>query len=113
MPRPQRCRRICKEPRFERFSPEGVAEDEVVTLSVDEYEAIRLMDLEKHTHEEASRQMEISRTTVTEIYESARTKLAESIVHGKPLVISGGNYKVCGRCGNGHGKGLCGKKMQK
>ena len=42
----------------------------------DEYEVIRLVDLEKKTHEQCSAQMDVSRTTVTEIYESARYKLA-------------------------------------
>lgn len=94
MARPSRCRRICSEPAYERFAPDGTACGRVV-LTVDEYEAIRLIDLEKLTHEQCARQMDISRTTVTEIYESARTKIADSIIHGKMLFISGGNYRVC------------------
>ncbi len=39
--------------------------------------------------------MDISRTTVTEIYESARYKLAQCIVNGKRLIIAGGNYRIC------------------
>lgn len=39
--------------------------------------------------------MDVSRTTVTEIYESARYKLAQCIVNGKRLIISGGNYRIC------------------
>ena len=42
-----------------------------------------------------AQQMGISRTTVTEIYESARYKLADSVVNGKKLHISGGNYCFC------------------
>lgn len=75
--------------------PEGHSAENKVILTVDEYEVIRLIDLEKMTHEQCAKQMEISRTTVTEIYESAREKLADSIVNGKQLVISGGNYRVC------------------
>ena len=37
-----------------------------VTLAVEEYEVIRLIDLEKLTHEQCAKQMDISRTTVTE-----------------------------------------------
>lgn len=95
MPRPQRCRRVCCEPEYERFSPDGIPVNEEVMLSVDEYESIRLMDLEGKTHEQAAAQMEISRTTVTEIYESARRKMADCVVNGKHLVISGGNYRLC------------------
>ena len=40
-------------------------------------------------------QMEIGRSTVTEIYESARGKIADSLINGRRLVIDGGNYKLC------------------
>ena len=69
MPRPPRCRRICQAPQYETFSPEECPrESEAVTLTLDEYEVIRLVDLEKKTHEQCAAQMDISRTTVTEIY---------------------------------------------
>lgn len=95
MPRPQKCRKICSEPEYISFFPDGYPANEVIYLSVDEYEVIRLVDLEKLTHEQTARQMEISRTTVTEIYESARGKIADSIVNGKQMVITGGNYFIC------------------
>ena len=95
MPRPQRCRRICTEPSVSCFSPEQPADGEAIVLSLDEYEVIRLVDFEKLTHEACAKQMEISRTTVTEIYETARYKLADSIVNGKRLRIAGGNYRIC------------------
>ena len=48
MPRPPRCRRICQAPQYESFSPEECPrESEAVTLTLDEYEVIRLVDLEK------------------------------------------------------------------
>ncbi len=95
MARPSRCRRICTEPAYDSFSPEGISCGERVVLTVDEYEVIRLIDLEKLTHEQCARQMDISRTTVTEVYEAARGKIADSIVHGKLLLIAGGNYRLC------------------
>ena len=95
MARPQRSRRICKIPEYSCFSPEGSTNTNVVILSLDEYETIRLVDLEKHTHEQCAAYMDISRTTVTEIYESARNKIADCIVNGKQLIISGGNYHLC------------------
>ena len=72
MARPSRCRRICSEPAYESFIPEGIPCQGQVILTLDEYEVIRLIDLEKLTHEQCARQMDISRTTVTEIYEAAR-----------------------------------------
>ena len=95
MSRPQRCRRICCAPQFDSFSPEKTPESEAVTLTLDEYEVIRLVDLEKKTHSQCAAQMDISRSTVTEIYESAREKLARCIVYGQRLLINGGNYRVC------------------
>lgn len=95
MPRPPRCRRICCAPQYESFSPEYSQEPETVTLTLDEYEVIRLVDLERKTHEQCAAQMDISRTTVTEIYENAREKIARCIVYGQRLVIAGGNYRLC------------------
>lgn len=95
MPRPQRCRRICSEPSVTVFLPEDAENAEPVFLTMDEFEAIRLVDSEKQTHEQCAKQMEISRSTATEIYESARSKIADSLVKGRPLVIEGGNYRLC------------------
>jgi len=83
------------EPVYDSFTPDKKLPSENIVLTLDEYEAIRLIDLEKQTHEQCSRQMGISRTTVTELYEAARYKIADSIVHGKRLNISGGHYTVC------------------
>ncbi len=107
MPRPKRCRRICAEPAYDVFLPEGIAGGEPVVLTLDEYEAIRLIDLEKKTHEECAAWMEVSRTTVTEIYESARYKLADCIVNGRRLCISGGDYRICDGTAKGCGAARC------
>ena len=109
MARPSRCRRICAQPNYNRFVPVGYECPDKVTLSVDEYEVIRLVDLEKLTHEQCARQMDISRTTVTEIYEAAREKVADVIVNGKPLEIAGGNYRIC----DGVAAGCCRKRCVK
>ncbi len=95
MARPTKCRRICAKPAYDSFSPNGASPGEYVLLTLDEYEAVRLIDLEKMTHEQCAYQMDISRTTVTELYESARYKIADCIVRGKMLHIAGGHYRVC------------------
>ena len=96
MPRPPRCRRICGVPQVDTFCPNGCENTEPILLTLDEYEVIRLVDLEQQTHEQCAAQMDISRSTVQEIYESARSKIAAYLVHGKPLHITGGNYRICG-----------------
>lgn len=94
MPRPVKYRRIYKEPDYDGFEPNGIPCNEQITLSVDEYETIRLIDLEKLTQEECSLRMEVSRPTVTALYESARNKIADCLVNGKKMIISGGKYKL-------------------
>lgn len=106
MARPPRCRRICELPRIDTFRPEGCEDREPILLSLDEYEVIRLVDLEQKTHEQCAVQMDIARSTVQEIYEAARQKIAACLVYGKPLRITGGSYRICGgqehaRCGCG------------
>ncbi|WP_041139208.1 DUF134 domain-containing protein [Beduini massiliensis] len=108
MARPTRCRRVCMEPAYDCFQPDGVPTREEVMMTLDEYETIRLIDLEKRTHEQCAKQMEISRTTVTEIYETARQKLADSVVNGKRLYISGGHYQLC----DGTASFCCNKKCR-
>ncbi len=104
MPRPRKHRRVCSHPRCTSFKPCG-GEGQVVTMTFDEYEAIRLIDLEGLTQEQCSEQMEVARTTVQAIYASARKTLAQCIVEGRPLKIGGGDVRFCEHhnpsCGNG------------
>ena len=77
-------------PLYRSFSPDDIAADESVRMTVDEYEAVRLLDAEGLTQEACADRMNVARTTVTAIYDSARKKLADAIVHGKRLLIAGG-----------------------
>ena len=94
MPRTPRCRRIQAFPDYWSFSPEDGGQAETITMTLDEYECIRLMDREKLTQEQCAQRMGIARTTVTGIYDSARSKLAEALVDGKTLRIGGGSYQL-------------------
>lgn len=109
MPRPRKWRKVCCLPERNRFGPLGSPTDavNVVKMTVDEYETIRLIDLESFTQEECASQMNIARTTVQGIYNDARKKLAESLVNGKVLWIEGGEYRLCDGSGIGCGAGGC------
>lgn len=105
MARPKKCRRVCRTPLVRSFSPDNGG-GELVVLTLDEMECIRLLDWEKMTQEQCAAQMLVTRTTVTGIYDRARRKLADALVNGKMLHIAGGEVHVCehsehccGRCG--------------
>ncbi len=107
MPRPIKWRKVCSLPESNRFGPLDLYADEKnqVRMTVDEYEAIRLIDLEGFTQEECAKKMNVARTTVQGIYVQARKKIAESLVNGKVLLIEGGEYRLCEELGNGCGRG--------
>ncbi|MEG0853457.1 MAG: DUF134 domain-containing protein [Angelakisella sp.] len=95
MARPVKPRRICQMPQTAEFVPNTQNSSLLVELAVDEYEAIRLIDLLGFTQEDCALQMNVARTTVQAIYDTARRKLADAVVNGKRLIITGGNYDVC------------------
>ena len=107
MPRPMKWRKVCCLPESSKFGPLDLKVDDenVVRMTVDEYEAIRLIDLEGFTQEECAKQMDVARTTVQGIYAKARKKVAESLVNGKVLLIEGGVYRLCEGFRNGCGRG--------
>jgi len=81
-------------PQITYFKPAGVplALLKEVRLSVEEAEAIRLKDLEGLEQEECAQRMHISRPTFHRVLESARKKVAESLINGKAIRIEGGNF---------------------
>jgi len=97
MPRPRKWRNVCCLPESKVFGPlnEANPDGEMITMTVEEYETIRLIDLEGMTQEECADRMNVARTTVQRIYNDARRKLAETLVNGTILKIEGGTYKLC------------------
>ncbi len=96
MPRPFCCRRVSGQPSSTFFKPRGVPLTllEVVTMTVDEYEAIRLADLEGLYQEDAAQHMGVSRQTFGRIVESAHRKIADALAHAKALEIKGGEIEM-------------------
>ncbi len=95
VPRKEKTRSVGTIPEYTGFLPDGISNGEMSVLTVDEFETIRLIDLEKQNQEQAAEKMGVARTTVTAIYERARYKLADSVVNGKRLLIEGGNFRCC------------------
>lgn len=110
MTRPVKCRKVSGEPPYRVFSPAGCPKEKLegVEMSLDELEAIRLADLEGFYQEAAAREMHVSRQTFGNILASARHKVAEMLVYGRVLSVTGGTIMVvseervfgCAACGH-------------
>lgn len=109
MARPRKWRKVCCLPESNLFGPlkSSPADHEVIIMTVEEYETIRLIDLEGLKQEECAERMKVARTTVQRIYIDARKKIAEALVNGKILKIEGGDYKLYDESERGRGCGRC------
>lgn len=108
MPRPRKYRHVKYIPNITEFIPIGETNEGIIILNVDELESIRLIDLENLEQEECASNMRISRGTFQRILNSARNKIAESLINGKKIVIEGGNYQIneclytCKKCNSNY-----------
>ena len=94
MPRKKRDRRLLAPPAIKGLSVYGPRNrSEQIMLFFEEYETIKLLDYDNLTQEEAAVCMNVSRPTLTRIYEAARNKVARPMVEGKDLLIKGGNFR--------------------
>lgn len=108
MPRPRKRRRVWHEPRPIIFKPVGVPLDQLksITLSYEELEALRLVDLEGQYQQVAAEHMNVSRSTLQRIVNSARYKVVQALTDGAALHIEGGTFRVarvwwqCENCGH-------------
>jgi uncharacterized protein len=93
MARPVKCRKVCCGKGSRCFHPIGKnpGKLERVEMTLDELEAVKLLDYEGKYQEQAAKSMGVSRQTIGNIIESARYKIAGAILHGKLLSIRGGN----------------------
>ena len=106
MPRQRIQSKIQVPPRARGFAPMGSYKhnNEHISMHIEEYEAIRLLDYENLTQSEAARIMGISRPSLTRIYKRARGKIATLITEARPMFIEGGNaffdseWICCERC---------------
>lgn len=109
MPRIRKCRKICFEPENKFFFPKEKTE-QIEIFSMEEIEALRLVDKEKMEQQEAAEMMEVSRATFQRILYTARYKVADALFQGKIIKIAGGNYAVSKQC---NGRKRCEKCINK
>ena len=89
MSRPCIKRRILGRPNSSYFKPAGIRmiELEESVLMPDEFEAMRLVDMNEVPQEQAGKKMQISQSTLSRILKSGRKKIADAIVNGKAIKI--------------------------
>ena len=109
MPRPRKWRKVCCMPGSTLYGPlNGFLDDsELIIMSVEEYETIRLIDLEGLNQEECAEKMQVARATVQNIYKAARSKMAESLVNGRMMKIEGGDFQLYNDNERTHGCARC------
>ncbi|HIH74630.1 MAG TPA: DUF134 domain-containing protein [Methanosarcina sp.] len=92
--RPKCPRRVEQTPDVTYFKPRGVplADLEVIALTVEELEALRLVDVEDLRQEDAAARVGVSRRAFWEDLKAARRKVAFALSTGKAIEIKGGNY---------------------
>jgi uncharacterized protein len=93
MARPVKCRKVCCGADSKCFHPIGKDPQKLgkIEMTLDEMEAIKLIDYEGKYQAEAAKSMGVSRQTIGNIVEKARYKIASAILQGKLLSIKGGN----------------------
>ena len=112
MPRPRKCRKVCRLPIADVFEA-NAARTETIVLTVDEYECIRLVDYQGFSQEQCAEYMQVSRATVQLICDKARNKIASALVNGYTLRIEGGDYRLCEGMEETCGCGGCPKHCRK
>ena len=94
--RPKKTRWVKCEPGERCFKPrcKSLNKLEGVSLTLDEFEAVRLSDLKGLTQEEAAKKMKVHRSTISRILECAHKKIADALVNVKAIKIEGGYCKI-------------------
>ncbi len=89
MPRPRLQRRVRFNPRVTYFKPQGIPMRflEVISLTKEEVESLRLKNLKNLNQTECARQMSTSQSTFQRILSSAYQKISKAIVEGKAIQI--------------------------
>lgn len=108
MVRPHKAKMVENQPNITYFKPRGVPLRDLkeVSLTVEEIESLRLINIEKLSQEQAAEKMDVHQSTLQRTLTRAREKVSDALVNGKAIRIEGGSYKM--KCGERLGPGgLC------
>ena len=92
MPRPRLCRRTRFNTNITYFKPQGVPMRflEMVELTIEEMEALRLKNIKGLDQEQAAEEMNTSQSTFQRILSSSYNKISDALINGKAIKI------ICG-----------------
>ncbi|SDS02136.1 Predicted DNA-binding protein, UPF0251 family [Polaribacter sp. KT25b] len=95
MPRPKKKRKVDHPPKMLGFKPFGIrfCDTEHIVMQFEEYETVKLVIYDKLSQDAAAEKMEVSRPTLTRIYNSALKKIGKAFVEGKSILIKGGDFE--------------------
>ncbi len=90
MPRPRLKRKICSRANVRIFKPAGVPKSElnILKLTLEEREALRLKQVEGFSQIESAKKMNTSQSTFQRILASAVKKLSIAIIKGYGIEIT-------------------------
>lgn len=97
MGRPKK-RRCCRKYHADRiYKPQGIPlrEIETVQISLDQFEALRLCDVERLEQEEAGWRMGVSRGTIQRLLYDARKKLVEAMINNHAILVNANESEAC------------------
>jgi len=108
LPKPKKIRIVQSPPAVNYFKPRGIPMSRLtqVALTLDEFEALRLVDRDGLDQAKAAEHLGVSRPTCARILESAHRKVADAITGGMAIVIEGGHFDflknrlLCDECGH-------------
>ena len=111
-------RRIQSLPQATHYKPSDAPQNNLqcVRLRVDQLEAMRLVDVQGLSQEQAARSMGVSTSTICRMLKEGRRTVTQALVAGIAISIEGGMYRLhdetssCHRHGHGYGGGHGGGK---
>ncbi|MCK5461342.1 DUF134 domain-containing protein [Candidatus Gracilibacteria bacterium] len=89
MPRPRLCRRIGLNPNITFYKPQGIPLKnlKVIKLTYEEWEALRLKNVEGLNQNQSAEKMNTSQSTFQRIFSNAQKKISTAIVNGMAIKI--------------------------
>ena len=93
MPIESKIRKIYSFPPYSLYKPPRIplSDLEKITITLEEFEALKLVDYENLPQREAAISMNVSQATFNRVLKNARTKIVSVLVLGQVLVLEGGN----------------------